>query len=52
MGRKQIRGVNGALMALAAFAASIYIKLNAAWILLAAALWSLGVSIYKRRHCR
>ena len=26
-------------------------KLNAAWVLLAAAAWSLGMSIYRRRHC-
>jgi len=49
MGRKQIKGGNGALMALVAFGASVFLKLNAAWVLLAAALWSLGVSIYRRR---
>ena len=51
MGRKQIKGANGCLMALAAFAATVLIKLNAAWVLLAAALWALGVSLYRRRHC-
>ena len=50
MGRKQIKGLNGILMALAAFSATLFVKLNAAWVLLAAALWSLGVSIYRRRH--
>ena len=50
MGRKQIKGLNGILMALAAFSATVLVKLNAAWVLLAAALWSLGVSIYRRRH--
>lgn len=49
MGRKQIRGSSGALMALAAFGATVFLKLNAAWILLAAALWSLGASICRRR---
>lgn len=49
MGRKQIKGPNGILMALAAFAATVLLKLNAAWILLAAALWSLCASIYRRR---
>jgi chromate transporter len=51
MGRKQIKGGNGALMALAAFGAAVFLKLNAAWILLGAALWSFGVSWYRRR-CR
>ncbi len=50
MGRKQIKGWNGSLMALAAFGASIFLKLNAAWVLLAASAWSLGVSIYRRRY--
>jgi len=51
MGRKQIKSANSVLMALAAFAASAFLKLNAAWILLGAALWSLGASYYRRR-CR
>ena len=51
MGRKQIRGGNSCLMALAAFAATVIFKLNAAWVLLAAALWSLAVTIYRRRNC-
>ncbi len=49
MGRKQIKGVNSILMALAAFVATVFLKLNAAWVLLAAALWSLGASIWRRR---
>jgi chromate transporter len=48
MGRKQIKGVNSVLMALAAFGATVFLKLNAAWVLLAAALWALGMSIYRR----
>ena len=51
MGRKQIKTCNSILMALVAFAATVFLKLNAAWVLLAAAAWSLGVSIYRRRHC-
>jgi chromate transporter len=51
MGRKQIKGINSVLMALVAFAATVFLKLNAAWVLLAAAVWSLGMSIYRRRHC-
>jgi chromate transporter len=51
MGRKQIGGAGSALMALAAFAATVLLKLNAAWVLLAAVLWSLGVTLYRRRHC-
>jgi chromate transporter len=50
MGRKQIRGPNSILMALAAFAATVFLKLNAAWVLLAAALWSLAASIWRRRY--
>jgi chromate transporter len=49
MGCKQIKGGNGVLMALAAFGASVFFKLNAAWILLGTALWSLGSSWYRRR---
>ena len=49
MGRKQVKGPNSILMALAAFAATVFLKLNAAWILLAAALWSLSASIWRRR---
>jgi len=51
MGRKQIKTCNSSLMALVAFAATVFLKLNAAWVLLAAAAWSLGMSIYRRRHC-
>lgn len=50
MGRKQIRGINSSLMALVAFAATVFLKLNAAWILVAAAAWSLGLSLYRRRY--
>jgi chromate transporter len=49
MGRKQIKGGTGVLMALVAFGASVFLKLNAAWILLGAALWSLSSSYFRRR---
>jgi chromate transporter len=49
MGRKQIKGLNSILLALVAFGATVFLKLNAAWVLLAAAFWSLGVSVYQRR---
>lgn len=49
MGRKQIKNANSVLMALAAFAATAFFKLNAAWVLLAAVLWSLAVNICRRR---
>lgn len=49
MGRKQIKGRGGLLMALVAFAASVFLKLNAAWILLGAAVWSLCSSYLRRR---
>ncbi len=48
MGKKQIKNANGVVMALAAFGAAVFLKLNAAWILLAAAGWSLAVTIYRR----
>lgn len=51
MGHKQIRGANSTMMALAAFCATVFLKLNAALVLLAAALWALGMSLYRRRHC-
>lgn len=51
MGRKQIRDLNSALLALGAFGAAALLKLNAAWVLLAAAAWSLGVAIYRRERC-
>jgi chromate transporter len=50
MGRKQIKGSNGMLMALAAFVATVFLKLNAAWVLLGAALWSFSAAILRRRH--
>lgn len=50
MGRKQIKGGNGALMALAAFAATVVFKLNAAMVLVAAAFWALGISLYRRKN--
>ena len=49
MGRKQIRGVQSALMALAAFGASVCFSVNAAWILAGAALWSLCRVIVRQR---
>ena len=49
MGRKQIKGVGGIMMVLAAFCATVFLKLNAAWILLGAALWSLCSSYFRRR---
>ena len=49
MGRKQIKGANSLLMALLAFAATVFLKMNAAWVLLAATAWSLGTSLYRRR---
>ncbi len=49
MGRKQIKGKSSALLALVAFGASVFLKLNAAWILLGAALWSICSSYVRRR---
>lgn len=51
MGHQQIKGCNSILMALITFVVSVFFKLNAAWVLLAAAVWSLAMSLYRRRHC-
>jgi chromate transporter len=51
MGRKQIGGRSSLLMALIAFAATVVFHLNAAWVLLGAACWSLAAALYRRRHC-
>lgn len=48
MGRKQIKGLNTLLMTLIAFGAAVFLKLNAAWIILAAVAWSLVSSLFKR----
>jgi chromate transporter len=48
MGRKQIKGPSSAVMAMAAFAATVFFKLNAAWVLLAAMIWALAAAIYRR----
>lgn len=50
MGRKQIKSANSLLLALIAFGATVLLKLNAAWVLLAAAAWSLGTNLYRRRN--
>lgn len=50
MGRKQIKNFSSLFMAILAFCATVFFKLNAAWVLLAAALWSLSVSLYRRGH--
>jgi chromate transporter len=49
MGRKQIKGPGGILMTLAAFCATVFLKLNAASVLLAAALWSFSSAYFHRR---
>lgn len=49
MGRRQIKGANGIAMALAAFAATAVLKLNAALVLLAAVIWSLCAAVCRRR---
>lgn len=51
MGRKQIDGLNSILLAVAAFCATVFLKLNAGWVLLAATAWSLAINIYRRRYC-
>ena len=48
MWRKQIKNYGKAVMALAAFAAAVFLKLNGALILLAATLWSLFYALYKQ----
>jgi len=50
MGRKQIKGTGGALMALVAFGAAVVFKLNAAWVLMGATLWSFCAGYLRKRH--
>lgn len=48
MGRKQIKDLNSILLALAAFGATAFLQWNAAWVLVAAVVWSVSVGIYRR----
>lgn len=50
MGRSKVRGKEAWLMALAAFAAAAMFNASALTILVAAAVWSLGRSWYRREH--
>jgi chromate transporter len=49
MGKKQIKGANGWIMALATFAAAAFFKINVALVLSLAVVWALGFVIAKRR---
>lgn len=49
MGKKQVKGASGWLLAIAAFAAAALLKLNAALVLAIGALWALGYALYQRR---
>ncbi|GFE57619.1 chromate transporter [Geobacter sp. AOG1] len=50
MGRSKVKGNEAWLMALAAFAAAALLNASALTILVAAAVWSLGRSWYRREH--
>ena len=50
MARKQVRGRTDLLVALLAFAATAFAGISALVVLVAAALWSLGRSWYRREH--
>lgn len=50
MGKKQVKGINGWLMALAAFVAAALLKLNVALVLTAAVVWAFLAAFYKRRN--
>lgn len=50
MARKQVRGRTDLLVALLAFAAAAFANVSAIVVLIAAAIWSLGRSWYRREH--
>jgi len=50
MGKKQVRGLNGLLLALAAFAAVALFKLNVALVLVAGLVWALASALWQREH--
>jgi chromate transporter len=50
MGTKQIKGSNGWLLCLAAFAAAAIFKLNVALVLAAGLIWAFGAAVYQQRH--
>jgi len=49
MGKKQIKGRNGWLLAITAFAAAAIFKLNVALVLAAGLVWAFGAAVYQRR---
>lgn len=49
MGKKQVKGYAGWLLALAAFAAAALLKLNVALVLATAAIWAFARTIWQRR---
>jgi chromate transporter len=49
MGKKQIKGSNGWLLALSAFAAAAIFKLNVALVLAAGLIWAFSAAVYQRR---
>lgn len=49
MGKKQVKGTSGWLLALAAFSAAALLKINAALVLAVGALWAFGSALYQRR---
>lgn len=49
MGKKQVNGFNGWIMAIAAFAAAALFKLNVAIVLAVAVLWAFAAALYRRR---
>lgn len=49
MAKKQIKGLDGWLLALAAFGAAALLKLNVALVLAAGAIWAFGAALYRRR---
>lgn len=49
MGKKQVKGTGGWLMALTAFVTAALLKLNVALVLATGAVWAFGAALYKRR---
>lgn len=50
MGKKQVKGLNGFLLAVAVFAAAALLKLNVALVLVAGLFWALASALWQREH--
>lgn len=49
MGKKQVKGIDGWLLALTVFAAAAFFKLNVALVLAAGLAWAFGLALFRQR---